>query len=91
MNSSKPTALLASLLASLFTAGLATAADSTIIPFNLTQNARVSLGVYNKEGAQVRTLLIGEALAKGTHSVVWDEAEARLHTAKAALAWAVSS
>ena len=72
MNSSKPTALLASLLASLFTAGLATAADSTIIPFNLTQNARVSLGVYNKEGAQVRTLLIGEALAKGTHSVVWD-------------------
>jgi ornithine carbamoyltransferase len=28
---------------------------------------------------------------EGAHSVVWDEAEARLHTAKAALAWAVSS
>jgi ornithine carbamoyltransferase len=28
---------------------------------------------------------------EGPHSVVWDQAEARLHTAKAALAWAVGS
>jgi ornithine carbamoyltransferase len=25
----------------------------------------------------------------GPHSVVWDQAEARLHTAKAALSWAL--
>lgn len=28
---------------------------------------------------------------EGPHSVVWDQAEARLHTAKAALAWAIGS
>jgi ornithine carbamoyltransferase len=26
---------------------------------------------------------------EGTHSMVWDQAEARLHTSKAALIWAV--
>lgn len=31
---------------------------------------------------------ISEAVLEGPHSVVWDEAEARLHTSKAILAWA---
>lgn len=31
---------------------------------------------------------ISEAVLEGSHSVVWDEAEARLHTSKALLAWA---
>ncbi|MCB9588297.1 MAG: ornithine carbamoyltransferase [Polyangiaceae bacterium] len=31
---------------------------------------------------------ISEAVLEGSHSVVWDEAEARLHTSKALFAWA---
>lgn len=34
---------------------------------------------------------IAEDVLEGPHSVVWDQAEARLHTAKAALAWAIGS
>lgn len=32
---------------------------------------------------------IDEAVLEGSHSVVWDQAEARLHTSKAALVWSI--
>jgi ornithine carbamoyltransferase len=34
---------------------------------------------------------IEESVLEGSHSLVWDQAEARLHTSKAALAWAMGA
>ena len=46
---------------------------STVIGFSLDGGqGRVSLGVYNLAGQLVRTLIVGQAMAAGSHSAVWD-------------------
>jgi hypothetical protein len=43
------------------------------ITFKLAKPGRASLAVYSPDGAvQVRTLLVGERLAAGKHTVTWD-------------------
>ena len=44
---------------------------NTVIRFELPQNQKVSIKVYNTLGQQVRDLLAGE-LQKGTNGVLWD-------------------
>jgi len=44
---------------------------NTVIRFELPQNQKVSIKVYNTLGQQVRDLLVGE-LQKGTNEVFWD-------------------
>ena len=45
---------------------------STTIMFDLPKEAPVTLEVYNVLGVRVRSLLSGQALNAGTHSMVWD-------------------
>lgn len=50
-------------------------ADAAGLPitFKLAKPGRTSLAVYSPDGAvQVRTLLVGERLAAGKHTVTWD-------------------
>ncbi len=43
-----------------------------IVPFELPQDSRVSLALYDQEGRMVRTLLTGKPLAQGKHTATWD-------------------
>jgi flagellar hook assembly protein FlgD len=45
---------------------------STTIRFDLPKEAPVTLEIYNVLGVRVRSLLAGEAVNAGTHSMVWD-------------------
>ncbi len=45
---------------------------STTIRFDLPKESPVTLEIYNVLGVRVRSLLAGEALSAGTHSMVWD-------------------
>ncbi len=58
------TALLLAPLASLHAA---------VIPFTLDKPGRTTLAVYSvDEAVQLRSLLVGERFAAGTHAVNWD-------------------
>ncbi len=43
----------------------------TVIPYQLPQNSRVNIVVYNMMGQQVRTL-VQETMEAGSHQIVWD-------------------
>jgi len=44
----------------------------TEIKFELAKEAEVSITVYNIQGQKVESLMKGETLASGSHSVVWN-------------------
>ena len=71
--SGRPVAPMAAALL-LALACLATAAETggTTIRYDLAQDAKVSLAVYDQDGVQVRTLLSAEPQAKGRQTVSWD-------------------
>ena len=73
IGSGRPVASMAAALL-LALAGLATAAETggTTIGYDLAQDAKVSLAVYDRDGVQVRTLLSAEPQAKGRQTVSWD-------------------
>lgn len=45
--------------------------DSPTIKFDLTDNAKVKIDIYNKDGDLIRTLDLGE-LKKGANTATWD-------------------
>ena len=51
----------------------------TIIRYTVPATAKVELKIYDITGREIRAL-VGETLAKGTHSVVWDGTNARGQT-----------
>ncbi len=62
----------------LFEANLsAQSIQSNEIKFQLENEGRVSLGIFNTKGVLVRTLLIAENFPKGRHSIHWDGKDQR--------------
>jgi len=49
-------------------------ADNSVISFNLTQNTRIKLSVYNING-QLTDVLLDKTMGKGNHQVSWNAAE----------------
>jgi len=43
------------------------------IPYRVEVPGRVSLGVYGDNGRLLRSLLVGQPVEPGEHTVVWDE------------------
>jgi hypothetical protein len=74
MRTTNITRLIATMLIALATVVLADESPSSgvPIPFSVEQPGRVSLAVYDKDGVQLRSLLVGEWLQAGSHEVRWD-------------------
>ena len=55
----------------------AVAAHGAEIPLTLHTPARVSVGIYDAEGRQLREVIRGEKLDAGGHRIVWDGLDAK--------------
>jgi hypothetical protein len=74
MRTSFITQFVSELLVALATVVMADEPRSSGLPiaFTLEKPGRVSLAVYDKDGVQLRSLLVGEWLQAGSHEVHWD-------------------
>ncbi len=75
MRNSITTQLMTAMLIALATVVMADEPRTSGCPiaFTLEKPGRVSLAVYDKDGMQVRTLLVGERFAAGKHAVNWEK------------------
>jgi flagellar hook assembly protein FlgD len=58
-------------------------ADEPTIRFKISQQATVSVGVYNDRGNLVRKLVTSEIMPAGTHLLQWDGKNSSKKNAKA--------
>ena len=55
-------------------------ANSKEISFDLSKGAVVTAKIYNKDGQEIKTLIEGKSMSKGTNSISWDKKDDKGNT-----------